>query len=177
MGRRSWAAIMAAAAAGAATPALAARPAPPPSPEALRALEACRGVAEDAARLACYDKAAASFSAAQAKGDVVVVDRAKVREIHRQAFGLPLPSLSLFERGSDTAPSRFSFELAQASPSGEMGRWRFTTNEGALWVQTDDSVLNHTPKPGVTLNVRKGALNSFFCALPGELEVRCRREH
>ena len=59
----------------------------------------CRKLADSAARLACYDKAAATMDQAEAKGDIVVVDREQARKVRRQAFGFTLPSITLFERG------------------------------------------------------------------------------
>ena len=64
-----------------------------------QAISDCRKLADRDARLDCYDKAANAFDEAQAQGQVVVVDRAQVREVKRQAFGFNMPSLNLFARG------------------------------------------------------------------------------
>ncbi|MCA3730326.1 MAG: hypothetical protein INF03_12320, partial [Phenylobacterium sp.] len=71
----------------------------PPS-GALDLLLSCRSVRADADRLACFDRASASLAEAEAGGALVVMDRAKVEAVRRQAFGFSIPSIAdLMPRG------------------------------------------------------------------------------
>ena len=70
-------------------------------PELFEALVHCRSITDDAARLQCFDTAAANLQAATERRDVVVVDRAQVRESRRRLFGLALPRLPIFGGGDD----------------------------------------------------------------------------
>src|SRR5271169_4971735 len=80
-------------------------PKPPDRAALVKALSACRVITDPTDRLTCFDKAAAALDEAQAKGDVVVVDRQQVHEVKRQAFGFSLDALSVFNSGGtkDTA--------------------------------------------------------------------------
>ena len=147
----------------------------PPAPAAtvIQAVEACRGVAEDKARLACFDAAAAKLATAQAKGDVVVVDREQVREAKREAFGFNLPKLSVLGRlaqpadgGGKAAPeteedSQATFTVDSASRGGD-GRWIVTMSNGMVWRQTNETVGAMTIKKGDAAEVRKGMLGAYF---------------
>src|SRR5690606_15796466 len=84
-GAAAFSALLAAAAAGASA---LAQTAPPERAATVQALADCRKLSEDSARLACYDKAVAALDQAEARGDIVVVDRDQARKVRRQAFGL-----------------------------------------------------------------------------------------
>lgn len=160
----------------AASPARAAPSAPPPTDQAavLRAVAACRALPEAVARLACFDRAVAALEQAVASGEVAVVDREQQRKVRRQAFGLNLPSLDLFDRGEPKEETeRLTATLASAS-FGPDGRLRFETTDGAAWRMSDAQSAARTPAKGAALTIRKGALGSFFCSV-GTAEGRCER--
>ncbi len=165
----------------AATPLAAVRAAPATEQRRAAVLEAltlCRKDADSARRLACYDKAAGALDEAEAKGQVVVLDRDQVRTVKRQAFGLSLPSISLFSSrpGGDERVDRVTYALKSAVQGGD-GKWVFQTVEGASWVQTDDERLGSDPHAGSQMLVRHGALSSYFCKVDGQLALRCQRRN
>lgn len=140
----------------------------------LRAVGACRALADAPQRLACFDRAAAALEQAVASGEVTVVDREQQRRVRRQAFGLNLPSLELFDRGAPKAETeRLTATLAAAS-FGPDGRLRFETADGAAWRMSDAQAAGRTPAKGATLTITKGALGSFFCSV-GTAQGRCER--
>lgn len=163
-----------------ATPVLSA----PPKPEArraavLEALASCRKEADGAQRLACYDKAAATLDEAEAKGQVVVLDREQVRSVRRQAFGLELPAFSLFRgRGgpAEEHVDRISYTLERGGRLPDGKAVFFTTEEGTAWVQTDDEPIERPAHKGSQLAVRRAALGSYFCNVDGQRAVRCMRQ-
>lgn len=164
-------AVLAAGVVSAQTPPASARP------EILTRLTACRAVAEAAARLACYDAAAAALDSAERDGDVVVVDRAQVSAARRQLFGFDLPSLpDLFERGA--GPERVdSIEstLARAGQFAE-GKWVFTLADGTVWRQIDSEPVRFQNRPGQPVRVRRAALGSYQLVVGRSRAVRVRRQ-
>ena len=141
-----------------------------------QAISDCRKVEDRDARLDCYDKAADAFEQAQVQGQVVVVDRAQVREVKRQAFGLSLPSLNLFAKSGlkEEPVDNVSVELASAGQD-PTGKWVLTTKEGAIWRQIDTTELNREPHAGSTMVIRRGLIGSFFCKIDGDAAIRCTR--
>ena len=146
---------------------------------ALDALSACRREADAGQRLACFDKAAGALDEAEAKGQVVVMDREQVRTVKREAFGLSLPNFNLFASrgGTEERVDRVTYTLDHAGHLPD-GKWLFATTDGAVWVQTDiTEELRGEPHKGSQMAVRHAALSSFFCNVDGQRAVRCQRQH
>ena len=171
--------ILAAAAAALAAPAAAQqRSAAPQRPELFEALMRCRTVTDSAARLQCFDTAAANLQQAAERRDVVVVDRAQVRENRRRLFGLPLPDLGgIFGGGGDGEDEVDHIESTVASAQqGGMGRWVITLEDGSTWAQTDDLIVAGRPRRGNRVRVERGALGSFRMRINGQPAIRVRRQ-
>ena len=150
-----------------------------PKPEARAAivqkLVDCRKLTEDSARLACYDQAAAALDQAEAKGDIVVVDREQARKVRRQAFGFSLPSISLFEKGETQQElENVNGEVDVARQDGS-GKWILKLKDGAVWAQIDTNELFKTPKPGMTVKIRKASMGSFLMIVDNQRAFRARR--
>jgi hypothetical protein len=135
----------------------------------------CRKTADDAARLACYDQAAGAFGKAEAQGDIVVVDREQARKVRRQAFGLSLPSLSLFDKGESEEELNNVTAQVQSARQDGTGRWTVKLDSGATWTQVDTSPLRRTPKAGMPVTIRKAALGSFMMKIGDQHAVRAKR--
>ena len=148
-----------------------------PRPATLQAVIDCRAVSEAAARLACYDAAAARLDEAEAKGDIVVMDREQTRQARREAFGFTLPSFDLFSRGESAEKlDRASFKVVRAWESGANGQWSMELDSGAVWRQTDSETLSRRPKPGSTVEIRSAALGSYFMNVDGQRAIRVKRD-
>ncbi len=149
---------------------------PQERPETLERLMACRGIADNTARLACFDTAAGALDTAQRQGDLVVIDRAGVAETRRQLFGFEMPSLPrLF--GPEGAVEIESIEstLQSASLVGE-GRWVFRLADGSVWRQIDSERVRFENRPGQAVRVRKASLGSFLLTVDDSRAVRVRRQ-
>ncbi len=135
----------------------------------------CRKIADGAARLACYDKTAATLDQAEAKGDIVVVDREQARKVRRQAFGFSMPSISLFEKGETQEElQNVAGEVAVASVNGA-GKWTIRLKDGAIWTQIDNNELHRTPRPGMPVKIRQAAMGSFLMSINNGGAFRVRR--
>jgi hypothetical protein len=135
----------------------------------------CRKLTDDAARLACYDQGAAALDQAEAKGDVVIVDREQAQKVRKQAFGFTIPSISIFSKG-EAKEEIDSFEgiLASARQSGA-GHWVFKLEDGAVWSQVAPEDLFRAPKPGMKVRIRKAALGSYMMTIDNQRGFKARR--
>ena len=155
-----------------ATPALLAAKEPDQASRHLDALGQCRALATAEERAACYDRAYDALIAARDRKEVVVVDREAVREARRGLFGLNLPSLRLFGGDDDKAEEINEIDsTVQSASQGSGGAWTITLADGARWRQNDDKFLM-PPKPGQSINIRKGSFGAFFARVNGKTGVK-----
>ncbi len=157
---------------------------------------ACASVADSAARLSCYDAAVAGLKQAHANGDVAVVSRAQVQRAEKEAFGLQTPTLSALaasaaapiEAPASSAPAAAAAPAPKAQPLDKVtvklkaidkmgdGTLRFTTEDGQVWRQTDQTVLPSIGKGPWEAEVRKAALGTYMLKLGNRTAVRVERQ-
>lgn len=144
---------------------------------AVQSVLECRAITEDAKRLACFDHTVGAMAEAETKGDLVTIDREQRREVRKQAFGLTLPSLSMFDRGEkgDDA-DKITTTVVEAS-RGPTGRWLIQLDGGAMWRQIDDADLYKIPHKGSVAVVKRGSLGSFFMKIDGDTAFRVHRDN
>lgn len=146
----------------------------------ITALRACQTKTDPAERLACYDEAVGKVVAASSQGEVQMVDRAAVRETRRKLFGFALPDLGIFggKRDRDDPSQAEEFEALQTTISGvryDKGTYILTTAEGAQWQLDEVPARLMTPKSGQSLEIRSGAMSSYFLRIDGQKGVKGRR--
>lgn len=153
-------------AAAAAAPMALAQPKGESRAKIVQEISDCRKLTDDTVRLACYDKAAASLETAEAKGDIVVVDREQARTVRRQAFGFALPSISLFEKGETQEELENVKSTVTAARQNGAGKWVIELSDGGgTWVQIDNNELHRDPKAGAPVTIRKASLGSFMMSV------------
>jgi len=152
---------------------------PQPRPELYEALLRCRAMTDATveARLQCFEEATASLEQATDSGEVVVVDRAQIRESRRRLFGISLPRLPVFGGGDNEADDVDSVDgvVASASQDGQ-GHWIIRLEDGAKWRQIDRSALALRPRPGQGVVINRAALGSFMMKVNGQQAIRVKRE-
>jgi len=174
--RRSWrASTLAAALSLLAAAAMAEKP-PTRAPVVQSVLD-CRKLQDTTQRLACYDKAVDSMAQAEDKGDLVTVDREQRRVIRRQAFGLTLPSLSLFDRGEKPEEINRITATVKSASQDPYKRWIIVLDDGAVWRQIEDGDVDRPPHHGSAVAIRRAALGSFFMNIDGQIAIRVRRDN
>lgn len=156
-------------------PAMAKDKAPDRRASALQAVIDCRALTDAAARLACYDAAAAKMDEAESHGDIVVIDRAKAAEVHRQAFGLPVPSLDFVIKALAPGEADRLEGTVKARRPDPGGRWTLTLEDGAVWRQIDGD-LAPPPHVGSKVSIRHGSLGSFLMNVDGQPAVKVHRD-
>lgn len=147
---------------------------PQQRPEAFEALVRCRALADDAARLRCFDSAAATLQQQAESRDLVVVDRKQIEETKRGLFGLDLPNLNPF--GGDDGVEVKSVEgvVRSAVQDGD-GRWIVTLEDNSTWAQTDNYPFAVNPKRGNKVKIVKASMGSYMMRINNQPGVRARR--
>jgi hypothetical protein len=172
--------FLAAAAAAIPGAALPAKPAKEQArPQAFEALVRCRGIAEAAQRLACFDSAAAAMETQAANRELVVVDREQMRDTRRKLFGLDIPNLNPFGGGGEGAEREEEVKtvegvVASAYQDGD-GRWIVRLQDGATWGQTDNNMIALRPRPGHNVKINRAAMGSYMMKVNNQPAVRAKR--
>ncbi|MBX3430114.1 MAG: hypothetical protein KF779_11100 [Hyphomonadaceae bacterium] len=156
-----------------------------PTPDVLNQVYACRSIADEAQRLACYDGAVGNLQSAQNAGNLVAVDRQHAQEVDREAFGFSLPSLSRIFGSANSAsnPSAPQFERIdniQMEIAGVTRRRNlpstFRMTNGQVWVQIDDEVARNV-REGGTVTIERASLGSYLMHVEaGGPAIRVRRQ-
>jgi hypothetical protein len=139
-------------------------------------LTACRALTADAERLVCLDRAAAALVDAQAANEVVLVDRAAVRDAKRAVFGFSLPRISLFDGGARDAEEEVrsvTGTLAQVRPFSR-GLHLLVLEDGSQW-QTTEARTNYFPRAGDPVTITAGALGSYSARVDGARSMLVKR--
>lgn len=146
-------------------------------PAAIRALAACRAIADGPQRLACYDREAGALVQSVEKKETVVLDQQEVRKTKRSLFGFTLPRLNFFNGGKDddrAEPEFTQIDTPIKTVRGiGYGRFRFTIDDGALWETTEG--INAFPKAGQKVTIKKGLMGSYFIKFEGARSVKGQR--
>ncbi len=142
----------------------------------VRALAACRSQTDDAARLRCYDGAAAALAEATTSGKVVVVDQEDVRKTRRSMFGFSLPKLPFFsgDRSADEVQDELTAKIVAAGAIGH-GKYRIKLEDGALWETTEASIGVNDPRSGDTVLIKRGSLGGYMMRIAGQRALRAKR--
>lgn len=143
----------------------------------MQSLVDCRKIASPESRLACYDTAASALETAEAKGDIVVVDREQASAVRKQAFGFQLPSISIFDRGEKPEDiDEVNLPITSAVRDGH-GKWTLVLEGGQVWRQIDTAELSRNPKPGMTAKIKKGAIGSYKLMVGGAMAIKVHRDN
>jgi len=150
---------------------------PPNQSRHLTAIEACRAIGADAARLACFDREAGALVSASRSGELSVVNRADMRTARRSLFGFALPKLPFFagDKSADEVPDTLDSTIVSAQSIAN-DRFRIKISAGdAVWETTESPINLSAPRAGEKIVIRKAALGSYFLRINGQNGVKGRR--
>jgi len=144
----------------------------PPHPLLDAALR-CRSIADDQARLRCFDAAITPIQQGITERRVLMVER---REVRRSFFGLSIPR---FLRGADEeneadAPRELQTTVQSASHTG-YNMWLLTLQEGGTWQTIENSSRQDLPRPGAPVKIERSALGFYWISVNRRLALRARR--
>jgi hypothetical protein len=140
----------------------------------IQALSACRGLADEKARLGCYDQASARLAEAVDKRELVVLDRQEINETRRSLFGFSVPNIPLFRGESGGDNGQLETVIAGASRL-EGAKWQIRLEDGAIWQTTETRLNLSDPRPGQKIVIQRGALGNYFLRIDGQRGIRGRR--
>jgi hypothetical protein len=140
-------------------------------------LYACTTLAEDAARLACFDQSVGALAAAERGGRFVTLDTLGAEKLEREAFGFAMPSLNLLlpsiaTPSSEPATKEISAVITRVG--GRDGKGAFYLDNGQVWTPTE-TVSSRGAKVGAAVTVRRAALGSYLMSFGSGAAVRVRR--
>jgi hypothetical protein len=142
---------------------------------ALQRVVDCRAIAATQQRLACYDREVSALDSAEARRELVVMDRQQVRNTRRSLFGLALPDMGIFgeDADGDDAPAQLESTVRGASRNVN-GKWILTLADGARWQQVDSREIA-PPRSGQAVRIRRAGLGSYLANVNGQTAIRVRR--
>lgn len=148
-------------------------------PELFRNLLNCRAITESVARLACYDQSTSALEQAEAKKDLVVVDRKQIQDTKKSLFGFTLPKIGLFG-GGDAKEEEEKDEVVELQSTVEavrpIGGGNFSlrlAKDAGTWETM--SQVNDAPRSGDKVRIRKAMLGSYLGQVGINRGVRFRR--
>ena len=145
--------------------------APPP---VYQAVVDCRGLADPAQRLACFDRTVGEMAKAGEQKDLVVLDRETMRETRKGLFGFSLPKLKLFGGGDDGDQEVSEIESTITGiRTANDGLPIITIADGARWKQTEER--NVYPSVGDPIRIKRAALGSYMANVKKQAAVRVMR--
>lgn len=151
----------------------------PPVARPYTALQACRGIADNAQRLACFDKASAALEAAQKSEEVVIVDRQEVKKARKGLFGFTMPRIGFLagRQGNvdDEADEQQLEDTVASARSLPYGKWRIVLSSGGVWETLEADSRFADPKAGAPVHLSKGMIGSYFLSVGKGRAVKARR--
>lgn len=158
------------------TPAASApKPQAGPPPTQVSAVLACRQLTDGAARLACYDRAAATLGEAVAKRDLIVFDRESVRKTKRGLFGFSIPNLGIFgDEDNEVEIKQLEGVIAGVGRNAD-GGYVFRLADGSRWTQMDGKMIVIEPRSGDKVVIKKGVLGSYLMSVAKQPGIKVKR--
>ena len=152
----------------------------PASPR-IDALKACRAIANDAERLACFDRASSEIVAAAERGEIRILTKKDVEETKRGLFGFKLPKLGLFGGGDgndedEPEPLDMLESVVTSARQLDPKTYVFTIAEGGATWQIKEAPSRFVgPRRGDKVVLKRAALGSYFIRVNGQVGVKGRR--
>lgn len=144
------------------------------TPQSVQQLIGCRSISDSAQRLACYDRQSDALSAAIAKKEVVVIDKARATAAKKGLFGFSIPNFGGIFGGNEDEVKEISSTVTRVSQD-PYGAYVVTLADGSTWYQQDDAPLGLSPEKGDKIVVRRGSFGAFFLSVNGQPGIRVKR--
>lgn len=146
-----------------------------PRPQPFVDAVACKSIEDASARLACYDAKVSALDMAAANGDIILTDKAAIKEARRGLFGFTLPKIKIFGGDNDEEDIKEIEGIAESTSLSSAGKWLVVLQDGARWQQIDNQTINRKPGPEYKVRIRKAAMGSFFVNIDGAPAIRMKR--
>jgi hypothetical protein len=141
-------------------------------PKLFEDVVACKTIENAEQRLACYDEKVAALDAAQKSEEIILTDKAAVKEAKRGLFGFDIPKIKIFGGGEDVAEIEAVVKSVSVTRAGIVS---IVLEDGARWQQVDTKILNREPRAGSKARIRKASMGSYLVNFDGGPAIRMRR--
>ncbi|KPP89777.1 hypothetical protein [Erythrobacter sp. HL-111] len=137
-------------------------------------LAACREIAEDAERLACFDRAAGALVDAAEGGEVKVVETEEITEARRALFGFSVPrgGILAVDEDEEEEADRLVSTVARVQQAGRNEWFIWIADGGAMWRLKSNSIRFRAPEVGDTVEFKPAAMGTFWVSFNGRKGVR-----
>lgn len=146
-----------------------------PSSDYIAQLKACRVIAGETQRLACFDEAVSAMVAATDSGEVSIVDREDVRETRRSLFGFTMPEGGIFGSNDDEDDSSMLESTITDVRRLRGDTYVIAISEGSKWQMSNVPMRLRPPRVGDAVVFKRAALGSYFIRIAGQNGVKGRR--
>lgn len=152
-----------------------------PRPEIFTDLLQCRSIAQDAERLACFDRQVGAIDAAAQRDEVVVLDKSELNKTRKTLFGFSFPKLPFLGSGEEDDSGEAKVDgvdqieaVITSVRSLGYGKWQIGLEDGAVWATTE-AISARDPKVGQKIELKRAAMGSFMGKVEGGRAVRMKR--
>ena len=142
-------------------------------PKLFEDVVACKAIENAEARLACYDEKVAALDQAQKSQEIILTDKAAVKEAQRGLFGFTIPKLKIFGSGGEDVAEIEA--LVKSVTANRAGQVTIVLEDGARWTQVDTKILNREPRVGDTARIRVAAMGSYLVSFQDGPAIRMKR--
>lgn len=138
----------------------------------------CAEVANDAERLACFDRVTREMRATTRPGATAAAPNAprtpqQSARQEQEDFGLPAERVRE-ERQRPAPIKEIKVRIAAAKRVGP-GYWTFLLEDGAVWQMSELDSTFQAPRSGETVTLRRGLMGGFLLDMPRQASVRVKR--
>jgi hypothetical protein len=142
------------------------------TPATVQALLACRAIADNNQRLACYDRASGPIAQAIQNKDLVMIDRERAQAAKKELFGYSVSGISALLGGGDITQIEGVIAAVGNNPDGG---WVIKLADGSVWSQIDDTPMALEPRKGDKVLIKRGTLGSYFVKVSGQPGYKAKR--
>jgi len=147
----------------------------PATPAQIKALYACRDIADPSARLACFDHQVGELASADQAREIVFTDKETAKKTRRGLFGFAFPNLGgVF--GGDEDEIREIDTVIRSVGVDRSGKYTLTMEDDAVWTQIDTTKLPRQPKSGQKIHIKIATMGSYFATIEGGRAIRMKRD-
>jgi hypothetical protein len=143
-------------------------------PAVFEELVNCRAIENPDTRLICYDNKVAAIDTAEKNKDLILSDKASIKEARRGLFGFSLPKIKIFGDKAEDEIAEINATIVSAYQDRN-GNWIIVLDDDAKWQQIDSGQLALNPKSGMKVRIRKAALGSYFVNVAGQPGIKMKR--
>jgi hypothetical protein len=134
---------------------------------------ACKLIDNADQRLACYDEKVSALDAAQKNEEIILTDKAAVKEAQRGLFGFEIPKLKIFGNGGDDVQQIEA--VVKSVTANRAGVITIVLEDGARWQQVDTKILNREPRAGSKARIRVASMGSYLVTFDDGPAIRMKR--